>query len=71
MAFIARFFAMGKLGQARPILWMDINTKKLKKESFYLKLMTKVRMEDKILDQFKEVFHNLWLLFSLSEIIKI
>jgi len=50
MAFIARFFAMGKLGQARPILWMDINTKKLKKESFYLKLMTKVRMEDKILD---------------------
>ena len=50
MAFIAQFFAMDKLDQARLILWMDTNTKKLKKEYFYHKLMTRVRMEDKILD---------------------
>ena len=50
MAFIAQFFAMDKLDQARLILWMDINTKKLKKESFYHKLTIRVHKKDKILD---------------------
>jgi hypothetical protein len=71
MAFIAQFFAMDKLDQVRLILWTDINTKKLKKDSSYHKLMKRVQTQDKILDWFKEVLNNLWSQCSLSEIIKI